>query len=334
MHISKLLCLTATLALIAGLSPANGASAESAEAFGAPILLGNGITTPQAVADLDGDGRLDLIASGPGGLIVLKNITTTTAEVKFEQTAVIDPKTVALPPKLGALPIQIADIDGDGRLDVVLGETRNILIYRNTSLLGKMDSFSLTAQIQTNLSQLLLYPLYIADLNADAKADLFLSIEPPSLASTGGYYYINTSHPGAISFSDPAPSPISRSIVGTPGTFTDVDGDGKVDYFYWGSLFRNMSTPGLVNFDVTATPTPRVDSQYWRDGGSLAVDFTGDGKPDWAWITPLVLRASPTGGTKIDTGPPLFALAKNLSTPGEFKFSPMGTTSSQVGYFP
>jgi hypothetical protein len=243
-----------------------------------------------AVADLDGDGRPDLIVAnfGSNSLSVLQNISS---------GGVLTSNSFAAPVSLGVsgAPSQVvaADIDGDGKVDLVTansGTYAGVSLFRNTSTPG---SISFESQVY-----LFTYPeaqedsIAVGDLDGDGKPDLIVG----STDSSGFSVYRNIGSPGSITTgSFAAPVGFSGSLaVGRGGiALADLDGDGKPDVVITGNfslsasayLFRNLSTPGSFTSASLAAPVTLASGNGdTSDSDSVAIgDLDGDGRPDIAW---------------------------------------------------
>ena len=214
--------------------------------------------------------------------------------------------SVAFTADIGPITINLADVDGDGKADMVVGEwlsTDKVLIYRNTSTAGVINSSSFAAPVTVTTTTLVLN-VKVADLDGDGKPELIYT--GPNTARV--YVVKNNSTPGAISFAAPvfyitAPGPIETAIG-------DYDGDGKPDMavvcdYDSVCLFRNLiTTPGTF---VTASFQSRVDLYTGSLPKSIfAIDFDGDSKCD--------LVTSNSGASTV-------SLFRNTSTAGAFSTS-------------
>ena len=171
------------------------------------ILLGNGDGTFQtgntytvvadplsvAVADFNGDGKLDLAVAGEGGISILLG----NGDATFQPA-------VNYPPALSAS-IHVADFNGDGKADLVVGTCASGPCTVGV-LLGNGDG---TFQPIVN------YPagkgdafVDVGDFNGDHKPDLVVA-EP--LSSAVGVL-LNT---GLVSFSPTTPLSFPQQLVGT-----------------------------------------------------------------------------------------------------------------------
>jgi hypothetical protein len=221
-----------------------------------------------AVGDLDGDGKLDLVASnyyGPS-ISVLRNLSTT-GSIAFAER--LDLATLLNPTN-----VTIADLDGDGRPDIGVSSvgTTVFSIFRNTSPPGALafasrEDFDVGAGTQHHLA---------GDIDGDLKPDLTV------LKSSGKLQVLrNTSSAEALSFS--LETEYATGATPLRMKLGDFDDDGKLDVVvtnYDGSsvsVFRNTSTSGSVSFD------PRVDftAEVAADGVAVG-DLDGDGKLDFA----------------------------------------------------
>ncbi len=220
-----------------------------------------------AVADINGDGKPDLVYSNivANTISVLKN-TSTVGNISFAAA-------INLPAVSGVHSITINDLDADGKPDIAFVSYISgiVSVYRNT---GTGGNISFAARLDFASSP---GPRCIAtgDLDGDGKPDLAVSNEFSNSVSA----FRNTSTPGSVSFAakvdfTTGASPFSVAIG-------DLNNDGKPDLAVGNngsvnfSTFKNTSTVGAISF------APKVDfsggsTQYLVSIG----DVNGDGKPD------------------------------------------------------
>jgi len=168
----------------------------------------------------------------------------------------------------GAYNIDIYDIDGDGKSDIITGHNSNgLTIARNNSSTGTMNFVATNIATGAAVGQ-----FFVADFDGDGKRDIVIS------GSNGAYLYRNLSTPGTISFG------ARITLTSTVGFYQcaagDIDNDGKID-FVGGSgnninTYRNTST-GPGNFSFTVNTIVAVGS---ASNGIQCVDVDGDGKAD------------------------------------------------------
>jgi len=253
-------------------------STGGALSFEAPIHLPVGAGSHQlAVGDLDGDGRLDIVVAntGSGTISLLQNSTAATGSISFQSA-------IALPVDPAPAGVGLADLDGDGKLDMVVAHHTTsspaITVLRNTSTPGPLgrDSFTLSARLPGDG-----HYVTFADFDGDGKIDIVV----PSWFSQHVSIFRNKATPGdlqAHSFGDPiilsSAGSIKRAAV------ADLDGDGRPDLAFPTELntalcfYRN--TGGTGELDATWF-APRVDlSAGWNGDGISIGDLDLDGRPE------------------------------------------------------
>ena len=243
------------------------------------------------VGDLDGDGKPDVavVNMSSNSVSVYRN-TSTSGTISFASRADV---TTGMFPRN----IHIADIDGDGRPDIVTSDASSseLSVLRNTSTPGT-PSFAPRVAIASG------QPSYldVGDLDGDGKPDIVVGNTDGSNTIA---LHLNASTPGTISFA----TRVSLVTAGIPYgvVIGDMDGDGKADIAVAQnsvntlSLFRNAGT-GTGAFSFAA----RQDVALSTGGYGIAMgDMDGDGMPD------LVLGS----GTYV-------MVLKNQSTPGTLSF--------------
>jgi hypothetical protein len=176
-----------------------------------------GIAQYTAVADVNRDGKLDVVVSNQNGVIA---VVFGNGDGSFQP-----PKTIAALPA-GMYPILGVDLNGDGDTDVVVLETAksSVLVY-----LGRGDgTFEAAKTVFVGNS-----PLYmvVGDVNGDDKPDLILNATIPvkgsNFPSSLGFTYLLGDGNG--SFKKPV---TIQSTYGTgrgPLTVGDVNNDGHLD---------------------------------------------------------------------------------------------------------
>ena len=126
-------------------------------------------------ADLDGDGKMDLVVENAGSksLSLLRNVSTT-SEILFEN---------AVDSPIGSFlyGLALGDLDGDGLPDLLASNsvfTASLTIYKNESTPGNIRWGK-----RSNLSKFA-YPqmLHLADINGDGKLDILTETDNRKLA--------------------------------------------------------------------------------------------------------------------------------------------------------
>jgi len=248
--------------------------------FEAPISLPTGNDCRfAAAADLDGDGRLDIVTAnyGDNTISIIKNIGVAGSLTPSSFAAPVTLDTAA-----GPYAIAIGDLDGDGKPDLaVANASANVIsVFRNISTTGIIATNAFAARVdfpaQSDGDSIL-----CGDMDGDGKPDLVVGFANPQIVSV----YRNLSQPGIFNTNSLAPS----VDFSTPGwahslALADFNGDGKPDIGVVGelssflSIFANVSTPG--NF-ATNSLAARVDfGTGWNAWGLAAGDLDGDGRPD------------------------------------------------------
>jgi len=255
------------------------------------------------VADVDGDGKLDIIISDYDESIVsVYRNTCTPGNISSNSFATrVDFATGAQPQG-----IAVRDIDGDGKPDLLVANTGDgtVSILRNTGVMGSLttNSFAPKVDIATGSS---CDSVAVGDLDGDGKPDVVAVNNGNGTVSL----LRNISSPGSITTNSFA-AKVDIAVLSEPVQVAigDLDGDGKPDLtvtFYLPqtvvAVFRNTSTVGSL---TTNSFAPEIDFPLGGRGHTPAIaDLDGDGKPDVAVVTELNS---------------LLSIFRNVSTPGSF----------------
>lgn len=233
----------------------------------------NTVAVDITLADMTGDGKLDIVASKfyVYGLTVYENQSTPghLAFSNYSTYAGTYPAAVA-----------VGDLDLDGRPDVVAAEYDQPLIsvLRNESVAGTTEIGTGTNYSLGDVSS----SVAIVDVDGDGKPDVITAGNgAPDIIKDGRgtvSIYRNNSVKGAVSFF----TRLDYKVVGAKQVkFADIDGDKKPDMLVAGEIgavfvYKNTSSPGNISF------APKINAEGFTGYTSIGAieDMDGDGKPD------------------------------------------------------
>jgi hypothetical protein len=239
-----------------GIALALGAIARSASgrapSFAAAKSYRTGNLPLLRIADLNGDGKPDLVTANDGANTV--SVLLNAGDGRF-------PSRHDFATGRGPVQLAVADLNGDGKPDLLTGNFKDGTV---SVLLNSGDgSFAPKSDFATGVVE----PLAVADLNGDGKADLAI----------GGTHTVSVLlNRGDGSFS----SKVDFPTIDTPASLqiADLNADGKPDLvttnIYGVSVLLNRGDRSF---------RPGGDYATADDPGQVEIaDLNGDGKPDLA----------------------------------------------------
>ncbi|PQJ12818.1 hypothetical protein CJD36_003475 [Flavipsychrobacter stenotrophus] len=269
------------------------------------------------IADIDGDGRNDIVVAGGSGsptVQIFRNLTNYSSSVT-PRTLVFDTRVNVTVPTVSTGVLAISDLDGDGKLDIAAacydigGSIGKLVILKNGNSPGSISSgaFTFYSYNTGTVYRATSSAIAIGDFNGDLLPDIAVTnmIEAPVPASVS--VFKNASTPNAISFASAITVPTGAYLIDIVAV--DVDGDLKQDLIVSEALdstvsvFRNTCTSPASALSFASR---QVIANLATPAGLAVGDLDADGKPDIAVASFLT------------TG--VIALYKNTSTSGTPSF--------------
>ena len=266
--------------------------------FNAPVVTST-THQPQGLqaADLDGDGKPDLITSNPAD-----NTVSVLLNKNVQSTGMFEPP-VNYPVGTNPLDVAIGDVDGIHGPDIVVGNngsaTIGVLLNNGDGTFGAMTSFS---------ARLRPLGLYLADFDGDGKLDVVAAgnecnSPPPTISGGGCMVFMKGQGNGAFAvpadqdFTGLDAPPVAH--LWTENVALDLNGDGKPDVLFvpseGGGFGKSTVAVGLndgtgkfhLSYWVGAPPqpTPSANPDFVQGVAAVVADFDGDGFPDLAYGT-------------------------------------------------
>jgi len=248
--------------------------------FNSPVKL----TTPSTpigigIGDFDKNGWLDIVTvnydNNSLSIFSNKGIFNTLSPSNFNAP-------FKLITGLNPITIDMADLDGDSKVDIVVGNysSRNVSIFKNNFVSGILNTSSFASKIDFNAGNSPGY-LKLGDIDGDSKLDIVVLAEG---ANSVGILR-NTTSPGLISLSSFAPR-VNFNTGLTPYYISlgDMTGNGKLDILVTNfgdgtaTVWQNKAIPGSI---TRSSFFKRLNLKVGtKPYAGLLADIDGDAKTD------------------------------------------------------
>lgn len=244
--------------------------------FAAPVVLSLDaahFARQVAIQDLNGDGKPEVVVanSSSNDIYIFKN-ESSGGTLAINST----PIKISVTGASNTLALEIQDIDGDGKKDIVAtqNQSNDLFVLKNTSSASAF-TFSVTKVTLFGTFN----DLASADFNRDGKLDLVAT----SVFGAQAHVLINQSTSSTISFQAPLTLTTDTGPFGVD--VSDVNGDGFADIIVPNRgtntihVFLHNGNLSPVGF-TKSTLTTTKNNWFTRVG-----DLDGDAKPDFAITT-------------------------------------------------
>jgi hypothetical protein len=222
-----------------------------------------------AVGDIDGDGKVDLVSCNTNlnEIDVYRNVTAAPGQYAVDEYRF----------EGGTYPahVAVADLDRDGRADVITAADDGLTILRNITMTGGPLAFAAPAR----LGNVSMDDVVAADIDGDGITDL-AAIGAPNYYSSGTLHvWLNQSTSGTLAFG--AEATFATAVSPTRLAEVDADDDGRVDLAVLGgaslSMFVNATSAGAT----IAAFQARIDRATAPNPLSMfLLDLDGDGRKE------------------------------------------------------
>lgn len=243
-----------------------------------PINLSGTYNYAIAVADMNLDGRLDIIAAEQYGKTIGVYFNTSTGPGNISFNPISTVSVTASPWN-----ITVDDFDGDGRPDIASSSTTynsSVSVFRNTTAIGA-TTFTLSFVVNFFSAPMGNFStIKSADLNGDNLPEVIVGSTNATI-----HLWQNTSSPGSPSFGNTLTFSLNTSSVGNGLDIEDFNGDGFNDIAVLGGttlhILQNAGLTGIITTSNFLSPVVIPSGNNTAQLFGYIVDLDGDGAKDF-----------------------------------------------------
>lgn len=239
--------------------------------------------------DFDADGDVDVLMGGGSGHLRYFENTGSPSSPSFA-APVVSP--FGLPYFASFIPNPAAgDLDGDGDLDVMVGDDSGTMVFFENVGTAVAPSFAAGVYHPFGIGAVSAYAAPdLADLDGDGDLDVMVGTGTIAFAPGNNVFYENVGTPTAPSFASGVTNPFGLVPLGGTDSvpaMADVDGDGDLDLFAGRGdgdteYFENVGSPFAPAFAPSVLNPFGIVSVLGSAAPAFA-DLDADGDLDGIW---------------------------------------------------
>jgi len=294
----------------------NTTPAAGSLSFADPITYGlGGSSTALAIADIDGDGKPDILtANGSDATLTVMRNTARLGLINDSSLATFQ----LIPVRSSAWHFAVGDIDGDNKPDIVVTTATGVGILRNQATPGAVTASSFAAEVEfpTGKSP---YSVSLGDLDADGRPEIATSTVRQPGHSDIAILKNLTAGPGISSSSFAVKSTTTPTISSNGIAIADVDGDGHPDLAF-------ASDQGVSVLKVAINTQAPVVKSFSPDSSNIGLPVTIRGTR-FSGATSVQIGGVPVTSFYTESDSVITAILGNGATGSVSVATPLGTSS-------
>ena len=242
-----------------------------------PLMFGESgdVTKDVKVVDVDLDGSLDIVVANDGQTNKVY-YGDPTLPIGSSPTYGQNPSRDIGVSARGSTSVEVADLNGDGRPDILIGNdgTRDEIFMGSGPAGTRQDLATETPTLLFGTTGMRTSDIKVGDVTGDGIPDIVVA----SIGETNLLYPGRPS--GSGTFANEIPSFIGRETDNSMSVqLVDTDNDGDLDVVF-GNADSTASTYTNQNGALGLSPTVTGQSSIESAGMHHVADFNGDGIPD------------------------------------------------------